>query len=574
MAMGTDGNVDFVIFNYRNIPNASEWFFYDDDIGGIATMGTSATLDGKFIGTGVTALGLLNRLTRTQVIVLHEVCHYFFNHTSLGLMTPGHGASTYQLSPHEREGIGYIQPVNVSSGSGNQTFTLRDYIKYGDCLKIQIPNTSEYFYIANHQKKSKYDGLARGSNTCWVSSRAEQDPYCSKNKGMYIYHSSGGCGNNFGREVDIENAEGKWNWQIDYTVYEPLLQGPTPILSTITRNTQTGREEYGKQMISGQYSPVLINDDFCSSDTDNYVITWDDKGDEMDAYNIGYDEIFSPYSNPASNSCTSPTTNTGITFNLLSQDTSGAITLKIYFDNDSALLQLPPSKPKNVKVIKNFFGTPGDGTFHPRITWDANIEPDFQEDGDGVPPIYEIYRGSSADCTVEPTYTYLAEVSPDSTAYTDNSTTLTDPEAVTNPSEPCYGDWTTFSYKVLAKDNKGKRSLKSERGLVSGYEPCGGQEESLTLLNQNLLPSKFSISNYPNPFNPTTQILFELPLDNLVEIVIYDALGKEIKTLVNEFKVAGRYSVEFNGSNIPSGIYYCKIKAGSFEQIRKLVLLK
>jgi len=64
---GTDNNVDFVIMNYRNIPYANSWFFNNSGIGGYATLATSATLHGKFIGTGVTALGLLYRLTRTQV---------------------------------------------------------------------------------------------------------------------------------------------------------------------------------------------------------------------------------------------------------------------------------------------------------------------------------------------------------------------------------------------------------------------------------------------------------------------------------------------------------------------------
>lgn len=154
-------------------------------------------------------------------------------------------------------------------------------------------------------------------------------------------------------------------------------------------------------MISGTYSPVLINDDPCSSNPNDYFITWDDKGDEMDAYNIGYDEIFSPYSNPASNSCSNPTSNSGLTFKLESQDTSGAITLKIYYDDEEALIDLPPSKPKNIIVIKQFIGGPGNDAFHPKITWDQNIEPDFYTTSTapmGIASVYEIYRGSETNC--------------------------------------------------------------------------------------------------------------------------------------------------------------------------------
>jgi len=142
--------------------------------------------------------------------------------------------------------------------------------------------------------------------------------------------------------------------------------------------------------------------------------------------------------------------------------------------------------------------------------------------------------------------------------------------------EPCYDEFLTYSYKIAAKDNRGNGSLKSERGLVSGYETCGNSEEGdnpVSLQNSDT-PIKYSAYNYPNPFNPVTNIKFELPNDIYVSIKIYDVLGREIKVLVNEFKTAGRYSVTFDGNNLPSGIYYYKIESGNFTQVRKMILLK
>jgi len=81
--------------------------------------------------------------------------------------------------------------------------------------------------------------------------------------------------------------------------------------------------------------------------------------------------------------------------------------------------------------------------------------------------------------------------------------------------------------------------------------------------------------NYPNPFNPSTNIQYDLPFDNFVSIKIYDILGKEVNTIVNEFKNAGSYIVLFNGSNFSSGIYYYKIKTGNVNQVKKkMILLK
>jgi len=97
------------------------------------------------------------------------------------------------------------------------------------------------------------------------------------------------------------------------------------------------------------------------------------------------------------------------------------------------------------------------------------------------------------------------------------------------------------------------------------------------ILNEikGLLPSEFSLDqNYPNPFNPTTIINYSLPKSAFVKLIVYDVLGRVIKTLVDEEKSAGNYSVQFNGSNLSSGVYFYRLTAGNFISTKKLVLLK
>jgi len=79
---------------------------------------------------------------------------------------------------------------------------------------------------------------------------------------------------------------------------------------------------------------------------------------------------------------------------------------------------------------------------------------------------------------------------------------------------------------------------------------------------------------YPNPFNPTTKINFEVPNVSFVSLKIYDILGREIKELVNEFKPEGKYEIIFDGSGLPSGVYFCQLRSGDFIIARKMVLLK
>lgn len=90
-----------------------------------------------------------------------------------------------------------------------------------------------------------------------------------------------------------------------------------------------------------------------------------------------------------------------------------------------------------------------------------------------------------------------------------------------------------------------------------------------------VVPSAYSLEqNYPNPFNPVTTIKFSLPTSSDVSLKVYDALGNEVMSLVNGFQNAGTHSVEMNGFNLSSGVYFYKLQAGSFVATKKLTLIK
>ncbi|MFA7362168.1 MAG: T9SS type A sorting domain-containing protein, partial [Candidatus Kapaibacterium sp.] len=100
---------------------------------------------------------------------------------------------------------------------------------------------------------------------------------------------------------------------------------------------------------------------------------------------------------------------------------------------------------------------------------------------------------------------------------------------------------------------------------------------SITGINQNSteIPSVYSLSqNYPNPFNPSTKINFALPKQGLVTLKIYDVLGREVRTLVNEIKTAGNYTIDFNASEYSSGVYFYKLESSGFSDIKKMILIK
>ena len=101
------------------------------------------------------------------------------------------------------------------------------------------------------------------------------------------------------------------------------------------------------------------------------------------------------------------------------------------------------------------------------------------------------------------------------------------------------------------------------------------KEATTDVKNQSVIPDGFKLfQNYPNPFNPITGIQFSTSSKQFVSLIVYDSLGKIVKSLVNEIKPAGTYEVKFSSKDLPSGTYFYRIKAGDYVQTKKMILLR
>jgi len=143
-------------------------------------------------------------------------------------------------------------------------------------------------------------------------------------------------------------------------------------------------------------------------------------------------------------------------------------------------------------------------------------------------------------------------------------------------------------YSLVAKDPNGSGIPDSSDYWRKSYEINGspGRDDGITGIDRtsDRIPKYFQLDqNYPNPFNPETNISYQLPVRVRVELKVYDILGREITTLVDQEQNAGTYKVTFSPSNgdgisaeggLSSGIYFYRIKAGSFTQTQKMVLVK
>jgi len=130
------------------------------------------------------------------------------------------------------------------------------------------------------------------------------------------------------------------------------------------------------------------------------------------------------------------------------------------------------------------------------------------------------------------------------------------------------GASSTDSITATATDNEGNTSEFSYSTVVE-------VETSLEILN-NKNPNTFSLSqNYPNPFNPSTRISYSISRSDFISLKVYDLLGREIQTLVNEFQQANSYSIDFNASGLASGVYFYRLYVGKdIIETKKMLLLQ
>jgi len=116
--------------------------------------------------------------------------------------------------------------------------------------------------------------------------------------------------------------------------------------------------------------------------------------------------------------------------------------------------------------------------------------------------------------------------------------------------------------------------LKVNSGIASVWDNLLKLEKFNNESEQIVIKEFRLYQNFPNPFNPTTIMKFEIPLDSYVTLRVYDILGNEITTLINEEKTTGAYEVNFDARSFSSGIYFYTISAGSFRTTKKMLLVK
>jgi hypothetical protein len=122
---------------------------------------------------------------------------------------------------------------------------------------------------------------------------------------------------------------------------------------------------------------------------------------------------------------------------------------------------------------------------------------------------------------------------------------------------------------LTSNPNTGQMFVTTSNGIYRSTDQAIYVEEP------EEIPTAYSLSqNYPNPFNPTTKIQYSLPEESRVQLPVYNSLGQEVMQLVNETQSAGKYIVDFNAQNLPSGIYFYRLQTNKFVDTKKMLLVK
>jgi M6 family metalloprotease-like protein len=530
-----DNKIEMVFFVWRNIAheyslNQQRDIYKALDMGTIADIGHNVNVlvdNGErqiltyFFQGGGGGATITDYFSENAFrFIIHEYAHYLegdnFMHSGFGFwgMLSAWGIKSFVINAFEREILGWGNPVIMDRDSSRIVdATLRDFITTGNAYKLIINSkTDEYFYIENHQNVSYWENHGLYGNV---------------EKGIYIIRQDG----QYGDQLQLISAEGRYDWQVKQLVDNPWGDGQLPVFKQLEPDRTKGYDDL--QLIPWSWGGLLQNPapiHFTENPLGHPQLDIRFEGDGKDAFRLGYNEIWSPYSNPSSQSANRTATPYGIKLNSL---TFNDYSITIYVNTSQ---NAPPAKPQNIK-LSNI-------NRHLQLSWDSNIAPDIIG--------YNIFRRANTGDFEQ--IAFVPKRSNNFYSDTETSSDITDEK---------------ITYFIKAKDKDSLLSIGSDTvSLMARLTNLTSEEDKGNNYN-------FSINqNYPNPFNPTTKIKYSIPNQSLVTIKVFDTLGREIETIVNEEKGAGTYEITWNAFNLPSGVYFYMINAGDFIHTKKMVLLK
>ena len=534
-----DGTVDMIVVIWRGLVFSDGW-------NGEASLGEGTELlvendelkikmgYGGYPGNGIYGSGVTvqywgerSRESNFKVVV-HEIAHWLIhsehpynsvNHTFWGMLTlasEGICANTF-----ERERVAWIDSKEINGTI--LSAPMGDYITTPSAYKYHPENgyQNEMYYFENHQQLSIYDNGTLNLN----------------DKGIFILHFQHGY--YIGDCVRILTSDGFWNWKSPR--FENCWGNNLPSFQKVAAK-RTGKGNRDRITVSDSCSEYLYS--YVNNYSQVECNDWSHGYGFNNAFNTTFNDVFSDWSNPPAKTWAGESTD----FIMEVINESGSIVTARFAIQNS--LGGKPSKP-----YLGWDPTKPDSSYkfgQVYLTWGA----DFW-DGDPIEPDIiwsELQRKIGSE--------------PWNSMYTGSNRSWSDHSIYYNPS----GNESVY-FRVRVRDSQNKWSIWSDPFdtkmiLVTSVDP----------LSQNILSdvvTEYSLyQNFPNPFNSSTTLRYSLPNQSDILLKIYDILGNEIETVVDESQQVGNYEIIFDASELSSGIYFYRLIAGSFVETKKMILLR
>lgn len=495
----------------------------------------------------------------------HEYCHYLFG----GGQSTGHfdgrvynnfgntgrinsfalmcAINAGYMCGYEKYRLGWLNPTIIEQNTNVFTLGNTHINNQAVIIPLRYDQTTgwlkEYYFIENYETTEEY----AGANPFLVTTRYN---YILKH-GLLVYHIKNEDFNiATNGSISIVNADGRFAWHLVTGANTPYNRSD----DLIGKDYPTYHSAYDyRNYITMNVGGVNYTDYAClihhqTTDPDGWRYNQDDfLGTNRDFFNPDFNNVFTKFSNPAAY-LGDDVTATNVGFQVSNFDAQlKEYTLSIQINTDG-VTSLAPSKPQNLKASLLDRWTA-------LLTWEPNTEPDVITNGK-----YKIYRAEDDVNGMPSSWEQIALID----AYNNGQPVIS---VIDDQIGPSYYTSKVF-YKISAVDNTQLESLCSDYDWVSGKVPKIVSDNKIQNIEYSLEP------NYPNPFNPSTIINFAVKDAGFVSLKVYDILGSEVATLVNETKEAGNFAVEFNAAKLPSGVYIFTLQVNGFTSSKKMLLMK
>ncbi len=557
-----DGVVDMILMMWRDVASdLPNWEAVQSALdlrpGGYADLGGGAeflvdngarSIQMGYAGYGSGVTNIFGRNSGLDAWTIwwtarHEFGHWLLGgneyHTQLGTwgILGGFGSPGGCVNSFERERLAWMNFNTIDDISTTRTIsnvTLPDFISTGIAYRIKVPGggADEWYLLENHQRVSIFDIPDLNVPTA---------------KGLFVLGQGSGTGNSVG----VISAQGRFAWTVPYQL--PNIYGSNPPnLPVFQRGNSNRVNGYNKR----QYVPWTWQGVPQAPAAIHYHLNFITgalhqapptifTGDGQDQFDIDYNTVFTPASNPSTDIHGNANK---IGFEIISM-MNGVCTMNIHINTAESA---SPSKPQDLRVdVQN--------NSNPRLMWSAALEPDVNPNGSIL-----IERRFKPQSSPWEDWIQVGAPSGDATDWTDPGVIY----AMLDVGE-------MLQYRIRAQDTQELTSVYSDAVTIEG---------SFTFtkpITVDEIPTDFALhSSYPNPFNPSTTIKYDLPEAAHVSLVVYDVLGRKVTELLNGSEEAGYHSATWNAGSVASGVYFARFTATDangtikLNKVNKLLLTK